>query len=507
MNTMRHLNHLFSIVFIAFIAIHSYASELDSLRALYIDEIDCSVQYTAIRQARIDSILRQPDHNSAASLLAIGELYTPYQSDSAAAYLQRVVAMDSLLGIQAKIRMMYLFSTTGQYDAGIAIAESFSSVPSDKELDYYDAAIRIYTGVADRCNYAVLSDKYRQIAKAYQDTLAQRMARHDIVAPPLYSNLITEAISRGDYSGAINISDSVLTHIEADSHDYAKWAYRRSNIYRTIGDSTQYEAYLTRSAIADVRAGITDNGASWLLAEMAYKRGDLDMANRVIKYSLSNAAQFDAPLRYVQTNPIGHIINNAYDEQQAKFSRTLLIGLVIMAIMLGVVITGLFYGIRQNRRLHRAYTQLQQVEKQLLDTSRVKEQYICRYLEVYSEYIRRLTKMARKAGEKDAAAFMDREMEQFYASFDSTFLSLYGNFITDFNALLRPEEQQHPKPGELMTTELRIFALIRLGITSTAKIAALLGYSPNTISNYRVRIKNAALTDREHFEQHVSQLG
>lgn len=101
---------------------------------------------------------------------------------------------------------------------------------------------------------------------------------------------------------------------------------------------------------------------------------------------------------------------------------------------------------------------------------------------------------------------MKREMAEFYHQFDHTFLTLYRNFVTDFNALLAPEERIYPKPGEGLTTELRIFALIRLGIDSSAKIAELLCYSPNTIYNYRARVKNAALGDRDTFEQRVAKL-
>ena len=150
---------------------------------------------------------------------------------------------------------------------------------------------------------------------------------------------------------------------------------------------------------------------------------------------------------------------------------------------------------------------LRAINHELKEADKVKEQYICRYLEVYNDYIRRLTTMARKAGEKDASAFMEREMENFYRSFDDTFLSLYGTFVQDFNALLKPEAQVTPKPGERMTVEMRIFALILLGITSSTKIAELLCYSPNTISNYRVKMKKGAIGDRDTFEQRVQQIG
>ena len=182
--------------------------------------------------------------------------------------------------------------------------------------------------------------------------------------------------------------------------------------------------------------------------------------------------------------------------------------------ILAILVIGVLYSLSQNRRLHTLNSeikvmneQLRTINGQLKAANHIKEQYICRYLEVYSDYIRRLTTMARKAGEKDPAGFMDREMENFYRSFDDTFLSLYGSFVQDFNALLKPEARITPKPGERMTVEMRIFALILLGITSSAKIAELLCYSPNTISNYRVKVKNSAIGDRDTFEQRVQEIG
>ena len=97
-------------------------------------------------------------------------------------------------------------------------------------------------------------------------------------------------------------------------------------------------------------------------------------------------------------------------------------------------------------------------------------------------------------------------MAAFYRNFDQTFVTLYPMFVKDFNALLRPECQIIPKQGELLTTELRIFALIRLGIDSSSKIAQLLSYSPNTIYNYRAQIRNHAI-DRDRFEEQVHHIG
>ena len=101
----------------------------------------------------------------------------------------------------------------------------------------------------------------------------------------------------------------------------------------------------------------------------------------------------------------------------------------------------------------------------------------------------------------------ETELEELYENFDSVFLHLFPNFVEDFNALLQPEAQVHPKEENRLTTEIRIFALIRLGIEDSSKIAEFLRYSVNTIYNYRARIKNGALVNREQFEEKVKNLG
>ena len=159
-----------------------------------------------------------------------------------------------------------------------------------------------------------------------------------------------------------------------------------------------------------------------------------------------------------------------------------------------------------NEQLSALNMELTALNKSLKESNHVKELFICQYLEVYSEYIRRMSKLARKAGMKDAEELMKNEMAQFYNRFDNTFLSIYPKFIEEFNALLKQEEQIIPKSDELLTTELRIFALIRLGISSSVKIAELLCYSVNTIYNYRAKVKNSSLGDRENFEERVKEL-
>ena len=150
----------------------------------------------------------------------------------------------------------------------------------------------------------------------------------------------------------------------------------------------------------------------------------------------------------------------------------------------------------------------------------MKEEYVGHFMRLCSMYIdkmdafrKRVNKMVKNHEYEDlyqltrSQEFRDKELEDLYVSFDSAFLNLFPNFVSDFNSLLRPEERITLEEKDRLNTSLRIFALIRLGIDDSSKIADFLNYSVNTIYNYRARIKNGALGDRENFEQHVREIG
>ena len=97
------------------------------------------------------------------------------------------------------------------------------------------------------------------------------------------------------------------------------------------------------------------------------------------------------------------------------------------------------------------------------------------------------------------------ESQNFFSQFDKIFLSLYPSFVKELNTLLVPEAQIQPTENNELTPTLRVAALIRLGITESAKIAGILSYSPQTIYNYRSTLKNSAI-DKEHFEECLQKL-
>jgi len=162
---------------------------------------------------------------------------------------------------------------------------------------------------------------------------------------------------------------------------------------------------------------------------------------------------------------------------------------------------------------------LQIVNQQLKDTDKIKEEYLMQYVARSRRYLGSMESFQRQMYRLLQAHQMEElgkqlkstqvwadEQARFYADFDEAFLKLYPNFINDFNALLVPEAQIVPKRGELLTTELRIFGLIRLGETDSYQIAKFLGYSLTTIYNYRSRVRNNAAGDKDLFEEKVMAL-
>ena len=272
--------------------------------------------------------------------------------------------------------------------------------------------------------------------------------------------------------------------------------------------------WLLRSALADVRNGIADNGSSWMVAEILYHRGDIRTSYEIIRYSLANASVYDANLRIWQISPLVNIISASYLVHERTLNSRLIWALTCSILMALFLLVAILLYIQRTHRIHRqsreievlsndlrkANEQLQRTNYALLESNHVKDEYIGHYLNLYSDYLDKLRKQV-----KDPA-FTQSEIERFYREFDTAFLSIYPDFVANFNQLLREEGRIVLRKGELLNTELRIYALIRLGIDNSVNISRLLRYSVNTIYNYRARMKNLAI-DRDAFESQVQQIG
>lgn len=477
----------------------------DSLMSVYDRMVDRAAEYVAVRQEAIDSckaLTPIPER-----LLQIAELYVPYRSDSALHYYNLAIASaDEQVVTQAFIRRIRLLASIGDFDVAFREKENMRDVATPHKVMYFDAMYRLYSEAAQSAKLQAYGDEYWASAYAYADSLIAFCDAQQLRQSEYWRQRISRANAKRDFYSALSFTDSAMLTLTPQQHDYAIFAFERAVIYRDMGDIQTFYQWLIRSAITDVQCGITDNGSSWMIAMEAYNKGDLDRAYRYINYSVNNATIFHATTRYQQIAPLALIISHTHEEQQHVFTvRLWTTVFALVAFLIGIIVA-VFIAQKRNRELHTLNAQLRSLNSQLEESNMVKEQYICRYLEVYSDMIDKMGRMARKT-EKNPDAFIRKEMMSFYRDFDQTFLSLYPTFVNDFNALLKPETRIIPKQGDILTTELRIFALVRLGIDASAKIAQLLHYAPNTIYNYRAQIRNAAISGKDDFERQVRLIG
>ena len=279
------------------------------------------------------------------------------------------------------------------------------------------------------------------------------------------------------------------------------------------------------TAISDLQNATREYASLQKLAYLMYGEGDLDRAYKYLNCSMEDAVNCNARLRSFEVAQFFPIIDKAYKEKERKnlrFSQILLTCVSVLSIFL---IIAVFYLYRWNKKINTTRRdlrcinkQLQLVNKELAETGKIKEMYIGRYLDRCVSYLdkleayrRSLARLAMSSHVEElykaikSEQFIHDERKAFYQEFDKSFLELFPDFITSFNALLQPAYQIVPKSNELLTTELRVFALIRLGISDSNSIAHFLNYSLATIYNYRSRIRNKAIHP-ETFEENLKNL-
>lgn len=340
---------------------------------------------------------------------------------------------------------------------------------------------------------------------------------------PIHNEMIVREFLR---TGKAELADSVgrlsLSTMNPSSHEYAQAAYWQAVACRDQGKDDESLIWFIHSAIADTRSAIKDNASLFSLAQILFQREiDIQRAFQYTHISLNDALFYNSKLRSWQITQSLPAIEQAFisnENEHSKHNRNLLIaisGLAAGLLWICILMLRFYRKLNSSHRkisamneqiqeysdsLAESNKKLSEAIGQLSEANAAKEEYIALFLSMCSDYIDKLGKHL-KISETDA------ELKAFYKAFDNAFLQLYPNFIEEFNALLRPEARTEPKKNELLNTELRIFALIRLGITQSSHIASLLRYSVNTIYNYRAQVKNSALTDREDFEEIVKKIG
>ena len=403
----------------------------------------------------------------------------------------------------------------------------------------FPVTIRIVYGyLTEYAASALEKQKYKALTQRYRDSSMlyfQPKSREFCIAN---TDVLFE---KKLYDQAIAALLRFYTSTSAQDPDQAVLAYLIAEGYRLKKDKEQQKKWLILSAISDVQLAKKENISLRKIAFILYEEGDIDRAYTYIKRSLEGALFCNAKLRTYEISKMLPIINQAY-ENKNETNRTQLTIILIAVSILSLILLGalvlLFKQMRKvaaaqkaltlaNEQLSNLNQDLKEINQRLNDTnatlaeaSLLKEIYIGRYMDQCSDYIGKLEEYSQKlkvmatAGKVNELLKLvksntpvENELREFYTQFDQTFLELFPSFIQDFSNLLVDTDTIQLKKGELLNTELRIFALIRLGIKDSAKIAVFLRYSVSTIYNYRSQLKNKARGPREEFENQVLLIG
>lgn len=346
------------------------------------------------------------------------------------------------------------------------------------------------------------------------------------------SVLRDEFMAQGNLSSADSVSRLLLSTVKPEDRNYAIFAFFQSEIENLKGNQPERMAWLIRSAECDIVNAVKDYASLTMVAQNILPV-DVDRSFRYLRMAQEDAVLYNAKLRPWQISRFLMEVENAYSVRQDRQRKASMLSSILLAVLvlaLSLITYSLIVRSRKLSRMQKALAdsnvqlaaaneELSVLNRRISKADKVKEAYIVDFLQGLSEQValirsqdnrfRNLLKQGKSDQLFRELAISERSekaLEEFYRKFDETFLALYPDFVEQFNALLQADARVVPSPGRL-TTELRIFALIRLGVDDSKKIASMLDYSVSTIYNYKVSVKNAALGDRDKFEEQVKMIG
>jgi hypothetical protein len=513
---------------------------------------------TAIRQAAsYDAVRLQEIDRLRQSLLVPGqslstvfsqqekiyEAYKIFNYDSAYSYAIKLVQVARDMHAPscltaAQLKLSFILLSTGLYKETYDSLSSLASKPLPDSLkgDYYALWGRYYYDMAGYANDKYHSVNYDLLGNKYLDS-ALAWYQPGSFEYIYYNGL--KNFKQNRQKEAARFFEQLMRQPGLTNHQLALTASTLSGIYLQHGDIDKTIDLLVQATVADIKSSTKETVAIFHLAELLYKKGDLRHAALCIESGIANAQFYGARQRKIQASSILPLIEseriNGIEEQKSlliKYAALVTI-LVLALVVLTWIILRQLKKLKQaqqalqaanaaqqiaNQQLQESNRRLEELNEKLEEANKIKEEYIGYFFNIDSEFYNKLgkikTTIEQKLQEKryeDIKFFLNKidakkEKEELMLSFDKIFLKLFPNFVQEVNALLRPDEKINLRDGELLNTDLRIFALMRMGVTDPEKIASILEYSVKTIYSYKSRIKNKAGIPADGFEERIMQI-
>lgn len=486
-------------------------------------ELNIRDNYLTNRHHRIDSLKALLSADSVAGprrvtlMEGLGREYASYNNDSALFFFATGIDEASSLNLDSlataiRLRRLTFMPLAGFYDISTKEFNEIDTagMPQPLKALYYDSGRQMYSYTASY--FTEYPDIYEHIMGRATEMQVGLLSQLPHQSHLYQLNQGEYFFKKREYAKAKAVLTDLLDKLSEDDNLYARAAHMVAEISRERGESDEYLYYLTRSAVSDVKGGTLEVSSLQELGKRMFDREDIERAHNYLAIALRNAVECRALLRVFESSQSMPIIESAHSIELNRSHRLLLAILVVMAILLaGLVVVMMF--------LRREMKHLNELQERLRGANRVKEIYISQFLNLCSIYMDKLNQFCKVAHRKistgkvddlykltKSGKFVEEQSREFYEVFDDAFLHIYPTFLTDVNALLRPDEQIELKDGEKLNTDLRILAFMRLGIEESTRIAQVLNYSVYTIYTYRNKLKNRAI-NREKFEADVMKIG
>lgn len=482
--------------------------------------------------------------------LQLYDEYKYYNYDSALFYTKKLRQLahnknEPLLLMDSKLKTVFVTLTGGMFKETFDSLNAFSvKYASDSiKAEYYTLTGLAYYNLADFNGDNLSSSLYNTKANLYLDSALA------FYAPASFEHVYYSALKflkRGNADSALFNLKQLINGDNLTQHQIALTTSTIGGILISEGKENESKPYLIRASIADIKSSTKETLALLTLAGIMYKEGRIDEAVLYIEKANADAAFYNARLRKVQVGAILPLIEggmiNTIKSQKEKLQR-FLIALSILVLVLAafsLVIRSqvkklkitrkrLFEANESQQQINQELSeaneikeryneQLREINHKLLESNKIKEEYIGYYFNMDTEFLNRIEKLKASIEKKllernwEEIKFIlknvdpKKEKEYLLKNFDRVFLRLFPNFVEQFNTFFKEEDKIILKENQLLNNELRIFALIRLGITENEKIAEILNYSINTIYSKKTKIRNKTIVSNDEFEKKIIEI-
>lgn len=480
----------------------------------------------------------------------IQQLYRGYICDSLIYYIYENIWLSRQLKdhektLESEMSLAVYLAKSGMYLEALVLMDSIRRADVNEELldIYYRAYNLIYRQKAYISKDKVLVEQvFAPLAKVYQDSL---LAVVDSGSAIYYDVHIQKYMDEKRFAEALELSENRLAMLTPGDREYAAVWYNIGDVKNMMGDRKGFFEAMLHSAIEDMKHCIKDHASLHRIARTLYDWDEVSRAASYIQICMEDVYFYNANLRSLQIAKTLPVVTQAYEKKNQSYIMSLRTKVVVIFLLfffcVGILIVVVVQKNKLSRMHHKlqesndnlnvlshkladANTHLNEVNNELVENNYIKENYVAHFIRLSSEYIGKNQKFrlevnkALRKGKVEEALRMtlyadtdDEELEEFYANFDEAFLSIFPHFIEEYNKLMAEKNRvtltDRQKERKTLTSELRVFALIRLGFNDSATIARMLRYSINTIYNIRSKAKNKAIVSKDSFESLIMKIG